>query len=140
MAATITRSTKTKAGKGGSPLSITYRGHFTIPDAVLNHPDFYSLSGNAMKVLILVGAQYNGRNNGDLQCTRSVMASVGLTSDDMRNKGLKELEKQEWLVKTKQGGRGIGPNLYALTWQPIHECGGKHDLKPTTKAYRSLKQ
>lgn len=93
-----------------------------------------------MKVLIFIGAQYNGRNNGDLQCSRSVMTSVGFTSDDMCNKGIKELIEREWLVKTKQGGRGIGPNLYTITWQPIHECGGKHDLKPTTKAYRSLRE
>ena len=133
-------SIKRKRDKGKSSLSITYKGHFNIPDAVLNHADFQALSGNAMKVLIFIGAQYNGRNNGDLQCSRSVMSSVGFTSDDMRNKGIKELIEREWLVKTKQGGRGIGPNLYAITWQPIHECGGKHDLKPTTKAYRSLRE
>ena len=73
MAATINRRSKKKSGKGGPELSITYKGFFFLPDMVLNHPDFFNLSGNAMKLLIMIGAQYNGKNNGDLQCARSVM-------------------------------------------------------------------
>jgi hypothetical protein len=32
----------------------------------------------------------------------------------------------------------MGPNLYAITWQPIHECGGKLDVASTTIAPRKL--
>lgn len=123
--------------KGGA-LAITYKGHFLFPDCVLNHPDFIGLSHVAVRLLVDIGAQFNGRNNGDLQCSRTVMASRGWKSNQTRERALKELIEAEFLVKTKQGGRGIGPSLYAITWQPIHECGGKHDLKPTTRAYRSF--
>ena len=34
----------------------------------------------------------------------------------------------------------MGPNLYAITWQPIDECGGKLDVKPTTNAPRKLNE
>ena len=126
-------------GNKGAP-SITYKGHFTYPDCILNHTNYINLSHAAKSLLTDIGAQYNGRNNGDLQCSRRVMASRGWTSNDTRERALKELIAAELIVLTKQGGRGIGPNLYAITWQRIHECGGKHDLKPTTNAYRSFKE
>ncbi len=126
-----------KRSKNGS-LSITYKGHFIYPDCVLNHPDYISLSYSAKALLTDVGAQYNGGNNGDLQCSRSVMASRGWVSNATRERALKELIDAGMLVLTKPGGRGIGPNLYAMTWQPIHPCGGKHDFKPTTNAYRKF--
>ena len=125
---------------GKSALYIRYKGHFHYPDCVLNHPDYIALSYKAKALLTDVGAQYNGRNNGDLQCSRSVMATRGWTSNATRESALRELIETGFLVQTKQGGRGIGPNLYAITWQPIQECNGKHDLKPTLKAYRSFKE
>lgn len=129
---------KRKRNGNKSVLSITYKGHFSIPACVLNHPDYIELSYPSKALLIDIGAQYNGRNNGDLQCSRNVMSSRGWTSNATRERALKELIAREWLLLTKQGGMGIGPNLYAITWQPIHECGGKHDFKPTTLAYRSF--
>lgn len=126
--------------KRDGPLSITYKGHFLYPDCILNHPDYIKLNFTAKALLTDVGAQYNGRNNGDLQCSRSVMASRGWVSNATRERALKELIKAGMLVLSKQGGRGIGPNLYAITWQPIDACGGKHDLEPTTNAYRSFKE
>jgi len=116
--------------------SIHYKGHFIYPACVLNHPDYITLSLAAKALLNDIGAQYNGWNNGDLQCSRTVMSERGWTSNSTRERALKELIEAGLIVMTRQGGRGIGPNLYAITWQPIHECGGKHDLKPTTRAYR----
>lgn len=135
MACRISRRSK----NGKSEPSITYKGHFIYPDCVLNHPDYIQLSHVAKALLTDIGAQFNGRNNGDLQCSRSVMSSRGWNSNATRERALKELIEADLLVLTRQGGRGIGPNLYAITWQPIHECRGKHDLQPTGhKAYRSF--
>ncbi len=130
MACTIGRK-----GSKDAP-SITYKGYQRYPACVLNHSDYIKLSHAAKALLTDISAQYNGKNNGDLQCSRSVMSSRGWKSNDTRERALKELIEANLIVLTRQGGRGIGPNLYALTWQPIHECGGKHDLKPTTNAYR----
>lgn len=129
-----------KKGKGrkGSP-SITYKGFLLVPDCVMNHPNYIKMGYPAKALLLEIAFQFNGRNNGDLQCSRTVMASRGWKSNDVRERALKELEEAGFIVKARQGGRGIGPSLYAITWQPIHECGGKHDLKPTTAAYRSFK-
>lgn len=138
MAATITR--RKKPGKGKSSLSITYKGHFALPDAVLNHPDFIGLSYSAKALLLDVGAQYNGHNNGDLCATESVLKERGWNSNATRTKALNELINAGLLVQTKVGGLNAGPHLYALTWQPIHECGGKLDMPPTKVAYRSFKE
>jgi hypothetical protein len=124
--------------KNKPTLAITYKGFFSLPDVVLNHPGFIALSGKAIKLLVDVGAQYNGRNNGNLCCTRSIMRSRGWTSNKGLDLARDELIDLEWLVQTKQGGRGIGPSLFAITWQPIDECGGRHDLKPTKKPYRDF--
>ena len=132
MAATITKKGQ-RNGKGQQCYAIRYKGYFGLPDVVLNHPDFMLLSGNAIKALIDLGAQYNGRNNGDLQFCRAIMKSRGWNSESQKHRALKELEEKGFIVKSKQGGRGIGPNLYAITWQPINDCKGKHDLAPTDK-------
>lgn len=119
---------------------ITYKGHLIMPDAVMNHIDYIGMSSPAKALLLEIAFQFNGRNNGDLQCSRTVMASRGWSSNDVRERALKDLEGGGLIVKTRQGGRGIGPSLYAITWQPIHECGGKHDLQPTTTAYRLFRE
>lgn len=139
MAATITR--QKKPGKGKSSLSITYKGHFSLPAVVLNHPDFIGLSHKAKALLLDVGSQYNGHNNGDLCATESVLKERGWGSNDTRPSALKELVAAGMLVQTKVGGLNAGPHLYALTWQPIHECGGKLDIAPTgKKPYRTFKE
>lgn len=118
--------------------SITYRGFFNLPNALLNSPDFINLSAKAVKLLIDMGEQYNGRNNGDLCPSITLMKKRGWKSRDQLNKAKKELIERNWIEQTRQGGLNSGPNLYALTWQPIDECGGKIDTRPTTTASRSL--
>lgn len=139
MAATVTRLRK--PGKGKSSHSITYRGHFFLPAVVLNHPDFIGLSYPAKALLLDVGAQYNGFNNGDLCAAHSVLKERGWKSNDTRTRALNELLKARLLVQTKFGGLNAGPHLYALTWQPIDECGGKLDIATTgKKPYRQFKE
>jgi hypothetical protein len=59
-------------------------------------------------------------------------------SRDQLNKAKKELLNKHWIIETRQGGLNMGPTLYAITWQPIHECNGKLDIEPTLRAPRSL--
>lgn len=139
MAATVTRKGQ-RNRKGQQNYSIVYKGYFKIPEIVLNHPDFIALSGTAMKLLCDLGAQYNGKNNGDLQFTTSIMKSRGWNSESQKHKALKELQEREIIVKTKQGGLSNGPTLYAITWQPIDDCKGKHDLAVTGKPYRKFSE
>ena len=101
-----------------------------LPHAVTAHPDFTSLSPRAVKALIDIGRQYNSRNNGDLSLVWKVAHDRGWTSKDQLNKAIKELIEKELIIKTRQGGRHCC-NLFAISWQPIDECKGKHDYSPT---------
>lgn len=111
---------------------------FALPLAVLSHPDFIGLSGSAVKLLIALGSQFNGKNNGDLCAALSLMRKFGFNSNATLTKAKNELLEYELIVQTRVGGLNAGPHLYALTWHPIDECKGKLDIGPTIKALRSF--
>lgn len=120
--------------------SIIYKGHLHLFWALLDSNDFRSLNGSALKLLIALGRQYNGYNNGDLCAAMSMMKEWGFNSNQTLTRARKELLAKDLIIQTKQGGLGIGPSLYALTWQPIDECNGKLDSAPTMSAPRSFKE
>ena len=62
----------------------------------------------------------------------SAMKIRGWNSNDQLSKARKELLEKGWIVLTKQGGLGIGPNLYAVTFQAVDDCGGKLHFPETT--------
>ena len=119
--------------------AITYKGFLHLHRSLLECQDFISLKGNSIKLLIDLGYQYNGYNNGDLCASLSVMRKRGWNSNQQLAKALKELLERNLIVQTKQGGLNLGPNLYAITWQPINECNGKLDANPTTVAPRRFR-
>lgn len=106
-----------------------------LPRNVTDHPDFISLSSRAVKLLVDVAVQYNGHNNGDLCASMTLMKMRGWTSNDQRNKALKELIEKGLLVQSRQGGRKRA-SLQAITWRAIDYCRGKHDINPTDKPWR----
>lgn len=105
-----------------------------LPKKLLHSEEFASLSAYEVKILIDLGAFYNGSNNGDLCATWSIMGKRGWRSKSTLQNALQGCLDAGFLLKTKQGGQGIGPSLYALTWEAINECGGKLDVKSTTVA------
>jgi hypothetical protein len=126
------------AKKTNSTKSIIYTGHFSLPKDLLNDPEYIALSAKAIKLLNDLGAQYNGRNNGDLSPSFTLMKPRNWNSKDQLNKARKELLERNWIEQTRQGGLNMGPCLYAFTWQPIDACGGKLHVKPTINASRKL--
>lgn len=118
--------------------SITYKGYFHLFRELLDCEDFISLKGNSLKLLIDIGSQYNGFNNGDLCASMSVLKKRNWNSNQQLNKALKELLAKNLIMQSKQGGLNAGPTLYAITWQPIDECQGRLEIQPTTKAPRTF--
>lgn len=110
---------------------------FGIPRSVLDHPDFINLSLIAIKLLIDVGMQYNGFNNGDLCAAMSLMKKRGWNSCDTLDKAKKELVEKRIIILTRQGGRRRA-NLYALAWHSIDDCKGKLDIPSTNKPPRNF--
>ena len=111
----------------------TTNSFLSLPHHVLNHENFRCLSPRATKLVIDIAAQYRGKNNGDLCAPLSLMRKRGWTSSDQLNKAKKELVEKDVIRVSRKGGLNKC-NLYALTWFPIDECGGKLDIASTTTA------
>jgi hypothetical protein len=128
--------------KGNGSNAIIYRGFFHLHRPLLMSEDFQALKGNTIKLLICIGAQYNGRNNGDLCAAPTVLKKFGWhsSSNQQLTKCIKELVARDMIMQTKQGGLNMGPNLYAITWQPIDTCDGKLDIGPTARPSRSFQK
>lgn len=86
---------------------------------------------HAKALLLCLLGQYRGNNNGDLDVTFQRMSKEGWRSRNTVEKARAELEERGWIVRTRQGWRHQC-SLYALTFQPINECGGKMDETPTS--------
>jgi hypothetical protein len=74
--------------------------------------------------------QYNGRNNGDLCVTLTVMKARGWNSNSTMRKALKALTEAKLVLLTRQGSINKC-SLYAFSWLPIDECGGKLEVNAT---------
>jgi hypothetical protein len=112
-----------------------------IPRIVMDTDDYKNLNGNAIKLLLEFAYQYRGNNNGDLSAPFSRMRKRGFKSKETLGNALKSLQGANLIIKTRDGmflNPGGRCALYALTWQPIDECNGKHDIKATRTAPRKF--
>jgi len=102
------------------------KGHsfVQLPHYMLKSSQFQSLGGAALKVLMFLAAQYNGKNNGDLSATKDMVDGTGVCSPSKIHGLLLELEAAGFIVKTRHGIKKQC-NLYAITWCSIDECEGK---------------
>lgn len=107
-----------------------------IPHFVLESEQWGRMDPLALKLLLELARQFRGNNNGNFSATASVLKdrSSSWSSKDTLPKKLRYLEDHGWIVKTRQGGRHLGCNLYAITWWPVDACQGKHDHPAETKA------
>lgn len=110
-----------------------------LPHAILESPEYASLSAHAVKLLLDLFSQYRGDNNGDFTAAWKLMKPRGWTSKAMLYRALRELQDKGWIVTTRQGGRaGLGASrvcsLFGVTWKPIDPCGGKLDIAATRVA------
>lgn len=109
-------------------------GSFTlIPHAVQDSANWRRCSGTGIKLVLDLARQYNGKNNGDLCAAMKTLRPCGWTRDQTVSQAAKEARHYGLLVLTRQGGLNRA-NLYALTWHPIDDCGGKLDCAATRVA------
>jgi hypothetical protein len=94
---------------------------------------FLALSGAAVKTLLFLASQFNGKNNGDLTLAIKVAQQRGMPGSSNLRRAAKELLEAGFIILTRQGGRNRC-SLYALSWFPIDECGGKLDVPATRVA------
>jgi hypothetical protein len=100
-----------------------------FPHAMLNHPNFCSLSGNAVKLLMLIAAQYKGNNNGDFQAGWKYAKKRGWKSQDTLHKAKQELIEKGFIAETRKGSFPNTCSLYGITWQAL-DVNPKFDIGP----------
>ncbi len=105
---------------------------FGLPHNLINTRKYRSLSSHAVKLLVDLGSQYRGFNNGDLCMTWSVMEPCGWRSRSTLYKAKKELLKVGFIILSRHGGRNRA-SLFAMTWKEVNECKGKLDIDATKK-------
>lgn len=108
----------------------THETFFGIPKSVMEHPNFIRLTHPAKTLLLDIGYQYNGKNNGDLTATISILQKRGWTSRDTLERALSCLIHYGMVIQTRKGDRNK-PALFALSWRNINECKGKIRLPET---------
>lgn len=106
------------------------RQFFGLPHCVLDSPAFLSLSHHAKALLLDIGRQFNGFNNGALQINWARMKRRGWRSQTTLNKAKDELLTRGLIERTRIGYKRVTA-LYALTWKPIDACRGFDDVAPT---------
>lgn len=117
------------------------RGRFVaLPHRCLEHINFTRLTPKAVKLFIDLSLQYNGRNNGDLTTAFSVLRKRGWRSSETLYLAIDELLHYGWITRTRIGGLNRIPNLYALTFQAIDDCGGKLGVNSTITPPGNWKQ
>ncbi|MGO4550415.1 hypothetical protein AB4059_04845 [Lysobacter sp. 2RAF19] len=104
---------------------------FRMPVEVLDSPAYCGLSFKARALLLDLGAQYRGNNNGDMAAPWSWMKARGWKSKQTLRRAVLELLAAGMIEQTRQGGLHC-PTLYAVTWLGIDECGGKLEVQATS--------
>lgn len=112
---------------------------FRVPTEVLDSPRYCALSFKARALLLDLGAQFRGHNNGDLAAPWSWMKHRGWKSKDTLKRALDESLATGMIELTRQGGMHCA-SLYAFSWLPINECGGKLDVHANPVASNTWKQ
>jgi hypothetical protein len=127
------------AGMDARGRSVRSKGFAGLPHAVMEHEDYINLPACAKMLLFDLIYQYRGKNNGDLHAAWSILRKRGFKSQATLSKAKKALIKADLIRCTREGvflNPGRSCSLYALTWKPIDECNGKHDLQPSNLAPR----
>jgi hypothetical protein len=101
---------------------------FKFERRIYHSADFLSLTAQERAVYLALAMQFNGHNNGDLCAAPAVMAKHGLAHSTVR-RAIKTLLARNLIALTRQGCKRRC-SLYALTHEPVDECGGKLDYRP----------
>ncbi len=108
---------------------VVTEGHLRLPHRVMDSVAFTGASHTAKALLLELGRQLNGRNNGRLQLTESWLTKRGWARNTPA-RARAELIQRGLIFQTKQGGKNIGPSLFAVTWLTIDNFVGL-DIGPS---------
>lgn len=95
-----------------------------IDHKVIDSAAFADLSHSAVRVLIMIARQWNGKNNGYLCATFTYCHARGIGSEHTLQAAIESLIAHGFIYRTRSHGMVDGENIaarYAITWRPL--CG-----------------
>ena len=119
------------------PRRKTGTGRFAkLPLKVLAHDAVITLSHATFRVLVLMGAQFNGHNNGALGLSKSQAARQNISNKTLY-KALATLEERGLIEQTYPASRvPPRPTMYALMWISIDDTEWSRSTRIPTHSYR----
>ena len=99
-------------------------GYSALSHAVMDSAAYTGASVTAKALLNELVRQHNGKNNGHLHLAQPWLSRRGWASKSSIEKARAELLERGLIVQTRQGGMGIGPTRFALTWLIISNFAG----------------
>ena len=105
---------KYRAGKKGKwPKEWQYT---KMPRKMVFSSEWADLCPASKIIYVQMKGKYNSKNNGSIRLYYSELRKVkGLKCSRSISKGFQELERKEWIRRTKLGGAFGRPNEYELT-------------------------
>lgn len=95
-----------------------------IEHRVIDSPAFADLSSSAVRLLVVMARQLNGKNNGQLQATYSYVSKLGINSEHTLKDALAQLVSHGFVYRTRSHGANRTWARYAVTWLPIQDKTG----------------
>lgn len=93
-----------------------------VPLPVLRSTAVTTLTHAQFRVMVLLAAEYSGKNNGAVGITETQARDAGIGSDNTLYSALHELERRGLIQMTHPASRvPPRPTMYALTWRPIDD-------------------
>lgn len=99
-------------------------GFIALTWSVLDCAAYSHLSMHARALLLELGRQFSGDNNGRLLLSRAYMERRGWKSADMLTKAKRELLAGGFIHETVKGQRPNRASWYAVTWQRLDRIPG----------------
>lgn len=98
-----------------------YRPFAGVSHDVIDSAAFADLTGEAVRLLLIIARQYDGLNNGRMQAAHSYCRARGIGSESTLQRAVSSLIAHGFIYRTR--GHGIDPRLgknlparYACTW------------------------
>lgn len=111
---------------------------FRVSTAVLESAAYRTLSTKAKALLLDLGAQFHGYDNGHQSAAWALLKRYGWVSKQTLQAALGELLEEGLIEQTRQGGRNRC-SLFGFTWLPIDRGSSSSRLDvPETKVASGL--
>ncbi len=116
-----------------------------IDHAVIHSPAFADLTGEAVRLLLIIASQWTPATNGKLQATHSFAKPRGVKSSATMAKAVAELISHGFIYRTKsrgldtKTGRNL-PALYAITWKQINLKERPHGMHLSNFVFNAYKK